>query len=89
VRNALVAIGRICVWVNDKGGSLAGSVVVGSAIAAANLPPDTLQLVMLFLKSNSSDILSFAAPFPDLRVYVEWIISHFDHMEKSSRDSKE
>jgi hypothetical protein len=41
-----------------------------SAIATANMPPDTLQLVMLFLKSNSADILSFAAPFPELRLYM-------------------
>jgi hypothetical protein len=57
-------------------------------VAVADLPPDTLQLVMLFLKSNSADILSFAAPFPELRVYVEWIINHFDNMEKSSKDSQ-
>jgi Leucine-rich repeat (LRR) protein len=87
VRNALVAIGRICIWINDKGGSLVGGVLIGSAVAAANLPADTLQLVMLFLKSNSADILSFAAPFPELRLYVEWIISHFDDLERSSKDT--
>jgi hypothetical protein len=85
VRNALVTIGKLCIWINDKGGSLVGGVVVGSVIAAANLPPDTLQLVMTFLKSNSADILSFAAPFPELRLYIEWIINHFDELETSSK----
>jgi hypothetical protein len=85
VRNALVAIGRICIWINDKGGSLVGGVIVASAVAAANLPPDTLSLVILFLKSNSADILSFAAPFPELRAYLEWIIDHFDDLNASSK----
>jgi len=82
-----VVIGRISIWINDKGGSLIGGVVVGSAIAAANFPPDTLQLIMLFLKSNSADILSFAAPFPELRVYFEWIINYFDELETHSKSA--
>ncbi len=88
VRNALVALGRISIWINDKGGSLAGGVVIGSVITAANLPVDTLQLIMLFLKSNSADILSFAAPFPELLAYFRWIIDYFDKIERPSADGK-
>ena len=40
VRNALIVIGRVLIWTNDKGGSLAGGVVVGSLLAAANLAPE-------------------------------------------------
>lgn len=78
VRNALVTIGKVGLWINDKGGSLAGGVVVGSAISAASLPPDTLQLIASFLTSNAANILSFAAPFPELRTYMTWLINHFD-----------
>jgi hypothetical protein len=85
VRNALVAIGRVSIWINDKGGSLVGGVIVGSAVGAANLPPDTIQLVALFLKSNAADILSFAAPFPELRLYLSWIIDYFDDLHAPSK----
>lgn len=87
-RNALVAIGRAVIWINDKGGTLAGGVIVAAAIAAANLPPDTLQMVLVFLKSNAGDILSFAAPFPELRNYMQWIIDHFDSLEVGSKEAK-
>lgn len=87
VRNVLVALGRISIWINDKGGSIAGGAVVGAAVTAANLPPDTLQLALLFLKSNAADILSFAAPFPELRTYIEWIIQHFDELEGSMKST--
>jgi hypothetical protein len=80
-RNALLTIGKLTIWINDKGGSLAGSTVIAATVAAANLPPETLQLVLDFLRLNASNILSFAAPFPELRAYFEWIINHFDLLE--------
>jgi len=89
VRNALVAIGRLSIWINDKGGSLAGGAVVGTAVAVANLPPDTMQLLSIFLKANAGDILSFVAPFPELRVYIEWIINHFDRTKASTPADKQ
>lgn len=86
VRNALVTIGKLSIWINDKGGSLVGGALVTSAVAASNLPPETLQLTALFLTTNASDILSFAAPFPELRVYLEWIVNYFDALKKPPRD---
>ncbi len=89
VRNALVAIGRLALWINDKGGTLAGGVVVTSAIAALGFPPETLQAVLTFIHDSGGDILSFAAPFPELRMYLGWIIDHFDTLEARSKGKKE
>ena len=56
--------------------------VLGSVVAAANLSPATGELVAQFLNQNSRDILAFAAPFPELRAYFEWIINYFDEDKK-------
>ncbi|WP_084251753.1 leucine-rich repeat domain-containing protein [Bradyrhizobium sp. AT1] len=87
VRNALVTIGRLCIWMNDKGGSLVGGALVASAVSASNLPPDTAQLLALFIQSNSADLLSFAAPFPEVRTYLAWIVDHFDAHHSTSKDA--
>jgi len=83
LRNALIAIGKSLIWLNDKGGTVVGGTILGSAIAAANLPPGTLELVVEFLNHNSSQILTFAAPFPELRAYMQWLIGHLEQREKS------
>jgi hypothetical protein len=89
VRNALIQLGKSALWINDKGGSLVGGVFIGAVAAAAvasGLPPETVELAIKFLASNISDILSFAAPFPELRVWIGWIIDHFDEERRSIND---
>jgi len=88
VRNALVVIGRLAIWINEKGGSLAGGTIVAAAVSQSGLSPEALQQVMSFLQVNSAQILSFAAPFPELRTYLLWIIDFFDVQEGKS-DFKE
>ena len=88
VRNALIQLGKVIVWVNDKGGSLAGGIVIGSAIAASGLTPETLELVVHFLQTNVSDVLAFAAPFPELRAWIGWIIDHFDEERNATSKAK-
>lgn len=78
VRNALIQLCKALVWTNDKGGSLAGSVVVSSAFVASGLSAETIQLVFQFLHFNASNMVAFAAPFPELRAWVGWIIDHLD-----------
>jgi hypothetical protein len=43
---------------------------------------ETLGALISFLHQNSSDILSFAAPFPELRAWIEWIINFLDEEKK-------
>lgn len=62
--------------------------IVASAVVAAGLPPETLQAVLAFLRANSGDILSFAAPFPELRMYLAWIIDYFDAQENTTKEVK-
>jgi len=88
VRNALVAIGRVILWMNDKGGSVAGGVIVGGLLEATHVSAETLNAILAFLHNGSSDVLSFAAPFPELRTYLQWIITHFDTVEAGPKDKK-
>jgi hypothetical protein len=88
VRNALVVIGRLAIWINEKGATIAGSAVIASALAVTSIPPDVLQSLSAFLYDNASAILSFAAPFPELRNYLGWIIDHFDSVEGGKGNKK-
>jgi hypothetical protein len=47
-----------------------------------------MELVLQFLRTNASDVLSFAAPFPELRAYFEWIINHFDAVDSLAKKDK-
>jgi hypothetical protein len=33
--------------------------------------------------------MSFAAPFPELRAYLAWIIDHFDDLNAATKDGKQ
>lgn len=85
VRNALIQLGKALVWTNDKGGSVVGSVVLSSMIASSGMQQEALELSFQFLYTNASDILAFAAPFPELRAWFGWIIDYLaEEQEKRS-----
>lgn len=86
VRNALIQLCKALVWSNDKGGSVVGSFAVGSVLAASGMSAETLQLVFQFLHFNASNMIAFAAPFPELRAWVGWIIDHLDKERLQRRD---
>ena len=80
-------MGKTLLLANEKASSPAGGVVVAVALAASGMTPETLVLMIDFFKTNIGDILSFIAPFPELRSWINWIIDHFDG-EVSDKDVK-
>jgi Leucine-rich repeat (LRR) protein len=74
VRNVLIEVGKAIIWVNDKSQGIAGAAV----IAASGINADTLAPLIRFMMVHSSDVASFAAPFPELRSWFQWIVDHLD-----------
>jgi hypothetical protein len=83
VRNALIELGKWLIFINDRAGLIGGVL-----IAASGLSPETTRPVVQFLMSNASDVLSFAAPFPELRAWLSWIIGHFDNEHRTDNIEK-
>lgn len=77
VRNALIAIGGVLVRINNAGKTLAGVAIIATA-SQIGISVESVTEGLELLRSNSSDIFAFAASFPELRVWIECIIDHFD-----------
>jgi Leucine-rich repeat (LRR) protein len=78
VRNFLIEMGKLVVLADAKGSTISGSLVIGAAVSVSGMNAETFAALVEFFRLNSSELLSFAAPFPELRVWVEWIINHLD-----------
>lgn len=85
VRNCLIALGKALIWFNDKGGSVVGGVMLASGLSAAGITAESVELAASFLHARASEILSFAAPFPELRAWICWIIDEFDKAHVENR----
>lgn len=60
--------------------------MVTAAIQSSGLNAEATAQLLEFLRSNAGDILSFVAPFPELRAWVAWIIDHVDEHEGRKRN---
>jgi hypothetical protein len=59
--------------------------VFAAAVSATGLNAEAFGAMVQFLHQNGADILSFAAPFPELRAWIEWIINFLDAEQKASK----
>src|SRR4051794_11778379 len=85
VRNFLIEVGNVFVLFDEKGGTVTGGAMIAAAIAASGLTPEGFAALVTFIESNVADILSFAAPFPELRSWIGWIIDHLDHEQRKPK----
>jgi Leucine-rich repeat (LRR) protein len=84
VRNLLIETGRMILAANSLTSTVAGGLVFSAAVQQSGLTLEATLQLSEFIKSNTAEILSFVAPFPELRVWVEWMINYFDEEEKRS-----
>jgi hypothetical protein len=80
-RNALVALGRAFLKLNSLAGGLPG---VALFVGDPNF--EQTRLLMSFLHAHGGQILSFSAPFPELRVWLTWILDHLSREDRSVHD---
>ena len=81
VRNFLIQTGRTILLANDLSSTVAGGVILAAAVQLTGLTPEAAMQLLEFMRSNTASILSFVAPFPELRAWFEWMINHFDDHE--------
>jgi hypothetical protein len=70
-RNALIAIGRLLNWANSTFATVAGGIVLTSVDPGLA----HTQFWIEFVLKNSSQILAFAEPFPELKI---WLAAQID-----------
>jgi Leucine-rich repeat (LRR) protein len=85
LRNFLIEAGKTILAANNASSTFAGGIMLAGAIQASGLTAEAAAQLLEFLRSNTADILSFVAPFPELRAWVGWII---DHIDESDGDPK-
>jgi hypothetical protein len=84
-RAGILALGRVLLLINDKGGSIGGGLIINALITASGISIEMASAYIAFVQHNSADILSFAAPFPELRAWIGWIIDHLDREQVPHR----
>jgi hypothetical protein len=79
-RNALIAIGRLLNWANSAFATVAGGIVL------TQIDPGLVhtQFWIEFALKNSQQILAFAEPFPELKI---WLAAQIEAAEKDREDS--
>ena len=85
VRNLLIEAGRMVLAANNLTSTVAGGLVFSAAVQQSGLTLEAALQLSEFIRANTAEILSFVAPFPELRAWVEWMINHFDEEEKRDR----
>ena len=91
LRNFLIQTGRTVLLANEISSNLAGGVLLAAAIQQSGLTPEAAVQLLDFMRANTASILSFVAPFPELRAWVEWMINYFDEQDgekKIANDDK-
>ena len=77
-RNLLIAIGRIALWINDKGGSLAGGIIAAPIIGVN--PAEQIRNFATIIISQAEQITALATAFPELRDWVSWLIDFYSKL---------
>ncbi|WP_168858331.1 leucine-rich repeat domain-containing protein [Bradyrhizobium brasilense] len=85
LRNFLIAAGKTVLLANDQSSTAVGGILLSAAIQTSGLTPEAAVQLLDFIRANTAAILSFVAPFPELRAWVEWMINHFDEQEKKTK----
>jgi hypothetical protein len=88
LRNFLIEAGKTILAANDASKTFAGGVMFAAAVQASGLTPEAAAQLLEFLSSNTAVILSFVAPFPELRAWVGWIIDHLDERDSDPKRLK-
>jgi hypothetical protein len=80
-RNTLIVLGRKALLVNAELGSVAGGILL------AGLDPNLVvtQEIIRFLMENAQSIMSFAEPFPELKIWLESVYEIVDADKKDRR----
>lgn len=76
-RNSLIQLGRLALHAN----SIFATVVGGLAMSSVDPGLAQTQLVLNFILTNAKNIMSFSAPFPELREWFKWIIDEIDKQD--------
>lgn len=88
LRNFLIEAGKTILAANNSSATFAGGLMFAAAAQASGLSAEAVAQLLEFLRSNTADILSFVAPFPELRAWVGWIIDHIDERDGDPKRPK-
>ncbi|MFZ2493409.1 MAG: hypothetical protein WA208_18160 [Thermoanaerobaculia bacterium] len=78
-RNSLIALGKYLIITNVGCAAVFGQPI----IPAINMDPNVTQQIVAFMIHHAQDVLGFAQPFPELRVWIAAILDHIDQEKKS------